>query len=49
MEDYALKLSLNDDDFGQNWIFIYEVLSKSNLRDEWKDMKNNQVTFLKPI
>ena len=47
--DHAMRLSLNDDDFGQNWLFVYEVLSKSSLRGDWKDMKNNIVTFLIPI
>jgi len=47
--EYALNLSKNKDDFCQNWIFVYESISKSYLKDEWKDMKENQVTFLKPI
>ena len=46
---HAMKLSLNDDDLGQNWIFVYEILTKSSLRDDWRDMKDKKVTFLKPI
>jgi len=45
----ALKLSLNEDDFNQYWVFIYEVLSKSSLTGDWKDMKSKNVTFLKTI
>jgi hypothetical protein len=48
-KDYALMLSLNSDDFGQFWIFIYEVLPKSSLRGDWKDMKEKQVSFLKAL
>jgi hypothetical protein len=43
----AHKLSINDDDFGQYWLFIYELLPESKLRGVWKDMKNKGVTFLK--
>jgi hypothetical protein len=49
LKNCAMKLSMNDDDFGQNWVFIYEVLPKSSLRGEWKNMKEKQVTFLKPF
>jgi len=49
LRTYAIQLSLNEDDFGQNWIFIYELLAEDNLRNEWEDMKAKQITFLKPI
>ena len=46
--DNAYRLSINnDDDFGQYWLFIYELLPKSKLRGVWKDMKDKGVTFLK--
>jgi hypothetical protein len=44
-----MELSMDDGDFSRNWLFIYEVLPKSSLRGEWKDMKEKQVTFLKPF
>ena len=46
---HAMKLSLNNDDFGQNWVFVYEVLSKNNLSNEWKAMKSKNVSFLKSV
>jgi hypothetical protein len=48
-KDHAFKLSLNNDDFGQFWLFIYEVLPKSSLKGEWKDMKDKGVTFIKSL
>ncbi|AVC44426.1 hypothetical protein B4919_06340 [Francisella tularensis subsp. novicida] len=35
------------DNIDENWVFVYEVLSKDQLKDEWKKMKENGVTFLK--
>ena len=43
----AITLKMNEEDFGQNWIFCYEVLSKSDLFDEWTDLKANDISFLK--
>ena len=31
------------------WLFIYEVLPQSELREYWKHMKKNGVTFLLEI
>ena len=31
------------------WLFIYEVLPQSDLRDYWKAMKKNKVSFLVEI
>jgi hypothetical protein len=47
LRDCALKLILQDESLGQFWVFVYEVLPQSLLRGEWKDMKRNQVSFLK--
>jgi hypothetical protein len=47
IRNHALKLSLSEDDFNQNWVFIYETLPKSSLKGDWKDMKEKQVSFLK--
>lgn len=33
-------------DFDENWVFIYEALSATELDDEWKNIKNAGVTFL---
>lgn len=47
LKNYAKQLSSNDSDFDENWLFIYEVLSESNLVDDWKPMKKANVTFIK--
>ena len=33
-------------DFDENWLFIYEALSATELDGEWKNIKNAGVTFL---
>ncbi|MDR2407410.1 MAG: hypothetical protein LBE13_04765 [Bacteroidales bacterium] len=33
-------------DFGQHWLFLYEVLSENDLKDEWKSLKKNHVSFI---
>ena len=43
----AQTLKVDETDFNQNWLFEYEVLSQTDLPDEWKDLKANNVTFLK--
>lgn len=39
--------SLRDTEMDTYWLFIYEALPKSELKDYWKEMKKNKVTFLK--
>lgn len=41
----ALRLSSNS--FDRNWIFCYEVLDASDLKDDWKTMKKSGVSFIK--
>jgi len=43
----AHKLSINEDDLGQYWLFVYELLPKGKLTGVWADMKDKGVTFLK--
>lgn len=47
LKKYAKQLSSNNSDFDENWLFIYEVLSASDLIDDWKPMKKASVTFIK--
>ena len=47
MKAHAHKLALNEDDFNRNWLFVYESLPKSKLKDEWKPMKAAGVSFVK--
>ena len=46
-KDYARSLIATEmDNF---WLFIYEALAQSDLRDYWKAMKKNKVSFLVEI
>lgn len=47
LKDFALKLSGNDDDFGRNWLFVYEALPAKELSEEWQKIKVAGVSFLK--
>ena len=47
MKDHARVLSRNNDELDENWLFIYEVLPKSDLKDEWKAMKEAGISFIK--
>ena len=46
-KDYARSLMATEMDIF--WLFIYEVLPQSDLRDYWKAMKKNKVSFLVEI
>ena len=37
---------LKNTEMGRNWLFVYEVLSQSDLTGDWKPMKKAGVTFL---
>lgn len=47
LKGHAKTLALNDDDFNRNWLFIYESLSQSDLKGEWKPIKRAGVSFIK--
>ena len=40
---------LRDSDMDRYWLFCYEVLSYSNLKDEWKVLKRAGVSFIKTV
>lgn len=44
--DFAKKYVKENKDISKNWIFVYEVLSQSYLKDEWKKLKNSSVSFI---
>lgn len=46
-KDHARSLLTTEMD--SYWLFIYEALPQSDLRDYWKKMKENKVTFLADI
>ena len=47
LRKHALTLKSNEEDFGRNWLFVYEVLSKRDLSGDWKPLKANGISFLK--
>ena len=47
LRDLAMKLKTNKEDFGRNWLFVYEALPKSELPIEWKQLKENGISFIK--
>lgn len=47
LKDYARQFINTDGDFEKNWLFAYEILPKSNLKEEWKNMKQAGVSFIK--
>lgn len=38
---------LSDNDFNRYWLFIYEVLKKEDLKDYYKNMKSEKISFVK--
>ena len=44
LKDYAKSIKVND--FDSNWLFIYEILPKSDLTGQWKLLKEAGITFL---
>lgn len=42
----ALARSLKDD-IDEYWIFVYEVLTFGNLKNEWRQMKQANITFIR--
>ena len=46
-KDYARLL--RDQSMDSFWLFAYEALPMSDLKDYWKPMKRNDVSFIKPI
>ena len=48
-KEHAENLSKNESDFNRNWLFVYEVLPQSKLKNEWSNMKKEHVTFIKPF
>lgn len=46
LKEHAKQLQSNDE-MDKYWLFLYEVLPKSVLKNEWKELKNNKISFLK--
>lgn len=47
LRTHAKELKKSDEDFDQNWLFVFEILPKSDLPDDWKIIKDSGVSFLK--
>jgi hypothetical protein len=44
---YKALARLMKDDIDEYWIFVYEVLSFGSLKGEWRQMKKENITFIK--
>lgn len=49
LKAYAKQLSSDVNEFERMWIFAYEILPQSELKDEWKVLKKGKVSFIKDI
>lgn len=47
LKDHAYNLLQNEDELDENWLFIYEVLPKTDLKGDWKPMKAAGISFIK--
>ena len=47
LKDHARTLNSIEDDFGRNWLFVFEALPQSELKGDWKNIKNYGVSFIK--
>ena len=47
LEKDAIRLKTQE--FDENWLFVYECLDSSQLSGDWKDIKNHNISFLRPI
>ena len=49
LKTFAKALKDDLDTFDQYWVFLYEILPRSELKAEWKRLKENNVSFIKDI
>lgn len=52
IKDFVLTLSDIENDFEQNWLLCYEVLSKEEIKNKslkgyWNLLKKNKISFIK--
>lgn len=48
-KDLAKELINDKEDFDENWIFVYEVLTVGFLKSDWKILKKNKISFLRTL
>lgn len=46
-KEYAQKLKSNKNDFDRNWLYVYEVLDSKSLDNEWRELKKENISFIK--
>ena len=49
LREHAKALTQDEDDLNQNWLFVYEVLPQSSLKDDWKPLKKAGVSFVREV
>lgn len=49
LKDYAKILSQDAKEMERMWLFVYEALPQTDLREDWKLLKKAKITFLKTI
>lgn len=47
LRDYAKSIKDDESKFEELWLFTYEVLTQSYLKREWKELKKNNISFIK--
>ncbi len=47
LRQFAISLKTNKEDFGRNWLFVYEALPQSDLSEDWKTLKTHKVSFIR--
>lgn len=47
LKDYAKDIKKINEDLEKYWLFVYEVLPQTDLKDEWKELKKAKVSFIK--
>ena len=49
IEDYAATLvNERGGNIDDNWLFLYEILPKNKLKQPYRTMKNESISFLSP-
>ena len=49
LKNHANKLLKNEDDLNRNWLFVYEVLPQSSLKEDWKPLKKANISFIRAV
>lgn len=45
----AREFIKDKEDFEQNWLFVYEVLPKSDFKSDWKLLKGDNISFIRSL